>query len=55
MLADPRSTETSPATMKALQEQGLLSALISALTAPVPHGADGETERDVTLEEQIVR
>ena len=55
MLSDPRSTGTSAVTLQALREQGLLGTLISALTSPTPHGADGESERDVDLEEKIIR
>jgi hypothetical protein len=55
MISDPSSTETSPTTFKALRQQGLLAALISALTTPIPHGLDGEDERDFDLEESILR
>jgi hypothetical protein len=55
MLSDPNSTETSPATMKALHEHGILTALISALIAPTPHGADGESDGDVDFEEKVIR
>ena len=55
MLSDPSSKWTSPITLNALHEHGLLAALISALTAPVPHGDDGEIEGDVDFEEGIVR
>ena len=33
----------------------LLDALISALVEPVPFGADGENERDVEFQENVVR
>ena len=55
MFADPSSAETSPATMKALHEHGLLTALIAAFTEPTPHGVDGESNEDVDFEENTVR
>jgi hypothetical protein len=55
MLSDPSSKRTSTATLKALREHRLLAALISALTAPTPHGSDGESEGDIDFEEKIVR
>ena len=55
MVSDPLSTETSAETLQALREQRLLPTLISALTTPTPHGADGENERDLDLEEKIIR
>ncbi|GBE86961.1 Hsp70 nucleotide exchange factor FES1 [Sparassis crispa] len=55
MLSDPTSFSTSPATFAAFQERGMLQALISSLTSPTPHGADGETEGDPDFEEKVVR
>ncbi|KAN0080125.1 Armadillo-type fold [Tylopilus felleus] len=61
MLSDPASVATSPATMDALQRDtasdgsSLLDALISAVVEPVPFGADGENERDVEFQENVVR
>jgi hypothetical protein len=55
MLSDPSSKRTSPATLKALREHGLLDALISALITPMPHGDDGESEGDIDFEEKVVR
>jgi hypothetical protein len=55
MLSDPSSSETSPATLIALREHGLLGALVSALTAPTPYGEDGESEGDANFEEIVVR
>ena len=55
MLSDPSSTNTSPATMKALLDHGLLTALVSALITPTPYGADGEHEGDIQLEANILR
>lgn len=55
MLSDPQGAQTSDITLNALTQNGILSALISALVDPVPHGPDGETEGDVDLEEKIVR
>lgn len=55
MLSDPSSTDTASKTLEALKTRGILSALVRALVAPRPHGADGEEEGDVDLEEKIVR
>ncbi|KAF9228147.1 Fes1-domain-containing protein [Gyrodon lividus] len=61
MLSNPSSVSTSPTTMTALQRESalegssLLDALISALVEPVPSGADGESEKDVEFQENIVR
>jgi len=55
MLSDPSTIATSPATVAAFEERGMLQALISALTSPTPHGADGEKEGDADFEEKIVR
>jgi len=55
MLRDPSSISTSGITVKALEERGLLTALVGAVTSPVPHGKDGENEGDVDFEEKVVR
>ena len=61
MLSDPASVSTSPTAMEALQRDtasdgsSLLDALVSALVEPVPFGADGENERDVEFQENVVR
>ncbi|KAG1775643.1 hypothetical protein EV702DRAFT_1115627 [Suillus placidus] len=62
MLSDPSSVSTSALTLAAIQyrtegEEGgsLLDAWVSALVEPVPFGADGETEKDVEFQENIVR
>ncbi|KAG9311116.1 nucleotide exchange factors-like protein [Chiua virens] len=61
MLSDPTSVSTSPTTMDALQRDSesesfsLLDAFISALVKPIPFGADGENERDVEFQENVVR
>ncbi|KAF9239453.1 armadillo-type protein [Melanogaster broomeanus] len=61
MLSNPSSVSTSRPTMAALQRESasegssLLDALISALVEPVPFGADGESEKDVEFQENIVR
>jgi len=55
MVSDPSSTMTSQFAVKALEERGLLHALIRALTAPVPYGQDGELEGDADFEENILR
>jgi hsp70-interacting protein len=38
-----------------MREHVLVPALVSALTQPVPFGADGERERDADFEEKIVK
>ena len=55
MVSDPSSTVTSQLARKALEEHGLLRALVRALTAPVPYGRDGESEGDTDFEENVVR
>lgn len=55
MLSDPSSTMTSQFTVEALEDRGLLRALVRALTAPVPYGQDGESEGDADFEEKIIR
>ncbi|KAG6374114.1 armadillo-type protein [Boletus reticuloceps] len=60
MLSDPASVSTSPIATEALQRSesdssSLLDALISALVEPVPFGADGENDRDVEFQENVVR
>jgi hsp70-interacting protein len=55
MVSDPSSTATSRFAVKALEEHGLLHALVRALIAPVPYGRDGESEGDADFEEKIVR
>jgi len=54
MIADPSSASTSELTIDALENHGLLQVLISALTSPVPHGSDGETEGDGEFEDKII-
>lgn len=61
MLSDPASVSTSRTTMEALKSNSasdassLLDALISALVEPIPFGADGDNERDVEFQENVVR
>lgn len=55
MLADPSSFSTSESTCDALEQRGLLKALIDALVAPLPHGPDGDSEGDPELEEKIIK
>ncbi|KAI0758916.1 nucleotide exchange factors-like protein [Fomes fomentarius] len=55
MVADPSSYATSPSTVRALEERGLLQTLISSLASPVPHGPDGESEGDADFEEKVLR
>lgn len=55
MVADPTSLSTSPLTLRAMEEEGLLQSLIDALTSPLPHGPDGESEGDSDFEAKIVK
>jgi len=55
MQSDPSSFSTSPLALKALEDQGLLAALVSAMTSPTPHGSDGESEGDADFNEKIMR
>jgi hypothetical protein len=55
MISDPSSTMTSQFAAEALEDRGLLRALVRTLTAPVPYGQDGESEGDADLEEKVVR
>ncbi|KAG2363605.1 armadillo-type protein [Suillus spraguei] len=61
MLSDPSSVSTSALTLAAIQEEGeegslsLLDALILALIEPVPSGVDGEVDKDVEFQENLVR
>ncbi|GLB44506.1 putative nucleotide exchange factor Fes1 [Lyophyllum shimeji] len=53
---DPSRADTSPPTRRALREKGVLAAVVSALTTPVPSGEDGDVvEVDATFEETCVR
>lgn len=54
MAADPSSFSTSELTREALENRGLLQALLDALVSPVPHGADGEKLGDAEFEEKLV-
>lgn len=55
MLSDPSSFSTSPPTVQALEQNGLLSTLVSSLATPVPHGPNGESEGDADFEEKVLR
>lgn len=55
MISDPSSTMTSQFAMKAMEDRGLLQALVRALTSPVPYGPDGELDGDPDFEEKILR
>ncbi|TBU42702.1 nucleotide exchange factors-like protein [Dichomitus squalens] len=55
MVADPSSYATSPRTAAALEQNGTVSTLVSALASPVPHGPDGEAEGDADFEEKVLR
>jgi hsp70-interacting protein len=55
MLSDPGSTDTSTPTLAAFHEHGILAALVDALAHPVPHGPDGDAERDADFEENVVQ
>ena len=50
MVSDPSSTRSSQFAVKALEDRGLLQALVSSLTSPVPHG---ELDGDPDFEEQV--
>jgi hsp70-interacting protein len=54
MISDPKSVDTSTATLAAFRDQGILKALVDGLTHPVPYGPDGDTESDVDFEEKVV-
>lgn len=54
MDSDPASTSTSALTREALEQRGLLDALVGALVSPLPHGPDGEQFGDADFEEKIV-
>lgn len=54
MIADPSSASTSELTIDALENHGLLQALIDSLTSPVPHGPDGEAEGDPEFEDKVI-
>ncbi len=55
MLSDPGSLSTSSLTIRAMENEGLLQALLDALTSPLPHGPDGESEGDEDFEAKIVK
>ena len=54
MVADPASSSTFGLVQQALEQDGLLSALVDALVSPIPHGADGEQEGDLDFEDKII-
>jgi len=54
MVADPSSTDTSAATLRAMREHGLLRTVVDALVRPAPFGPAGESERDPDFEEKLV-
>lgn len=54
MMSDPTSVSTSDLTREALENRGILDALLNALVHPVPHGPDGETYGDADFEEKII-
>jgi hsp70-interacting protein len=54
MVSDPKSVDTSTATLAAFRDQGILKALVDGLTHPLPYGPDGDTESDVDFEEKVV-
>ncbi|PIL25864.1 hypothetical protein GSI_11617 [Ganoderma sinense ZZ0214-1] len=56
MVRDPSSYATSPPTIAALEAHRVLPALVAAVTAPIPHGPDGESEGgDPDFEEKVLR
>ena len=56
-MADPSAADTAPATLRALRAHKLLPVLVRELTAPTPHGPDGEEGGacDADLEEKLAR
>ncbi|TCD67742.1 hsp70 nucleotide exchange factor fes1 [Steccherinum ochraceum] len=54
MLSNPSSFSTSELTQAALEQRGILSALVGSLVSPIPYGPDGESEGDPELEEKVV-
>ncbi|KAI0791034.1 nucleotide exchange factors-like protein [Abortiporus biennis] len=54
MLLDPTSYSTSEATRAALEEHGILNALVDGVVSPVPYGPDGESEGDHDFEEKTM-
>ena len=57
LVADPSAADTAPATLRALRAHKLLPVLVRELTAPTPHGPDGEEGGacDADLEEKLAR
>ena len=57
LVVDPRAADTTPATLRALNAQGLLAVLVRELVAPTPYGPDGEEGDacDADLEEKLAR
>lgn len=55
-LRNPNRSNTSQPTLVAFREHGLLDAVISAVTNPVPYGDDGEnTASDADFEEKSMQ
>lgn len=55
-LHNPARTSTSETTLDAVRVHGIVDAVISALTSPVPYGEDGDVlDSDVDFEEKGVR
>jgi hsp70-interacting protein len=57
LVADPRSADTSPATLSALSALGLLPVIVRELVAPTPYGPDGDEGGacDADFEEKLAR
>jgi hsp70-interacting protein len=55
-LHNPSRASTYEITLDAVRRYGVLDAVISALTSPIPYGEDGEVlDPDVDFEEKGVR
>ncbi|TFK71213.1 nucleotide exchange factors-like protein [Pluteus cervinus] len=55
-LTNPSRAATSPLVLQAMEKRGLLDAVISSLTSPLPYGEDGDQEGpDVEFEEKGVQ
>ena len=58
LVADPSSADTASATLRALHPpHALLPVIVRELTAPTPHGPDGEEggASDADFEEKLAR
>jgi hsp70-interacting protein len=53
-LVDPSRTETSPVTFQSVQNHGIASDVVRAVTTSMPHGPDGDLPPDADYEEKAV-